>query len=64
MDNILLYNKLAKLPEHMKKEVSNFVDFLISKNKPKKNEQHKPKFGSAKGAFKMENNFDDPLDGF
>ena len=64
MDNILLYNKLANLPENMKAEVSNFIDFLLSKNKPKKTTGNKPKFGSAKGAFKMKKNFDDPLDDF
>jgi len=46
----------------MKSEVSNFIDFLMSKNK--KPTKHKPKFGSAKGMFKMKKNFDDPIDDF
>ncbi|MDQ3683364.1 MAG: DUF2281 domain-containing protein [Bacteroidota bacterium] len=35
MDNILLYNKLASLPENLKKEVGDFIDFLASKSKKK-----------------------------
>lgn len=65
MDNTLLYNKLAVLPENMKTEVSNFIDFLLSKNKNKKKPvKNKPKFGSAKGIFKMKKNFDDPIEDF
>ena len=62
MDNILLYSKLSNLPDSMKLEVSNFIDFLMSKNK--KPTKQKPKFGSAKGMFKMKKNFDDPIDDF
>ncbi|MEP7255463.1 MAG: DUF2281 domain-containing protein [Ferruginibacter sp.] len=62
MDNILLYSKLSNLPDNMKAEVSNFIDFLMSKGKkPVKN---KPKFGSAKGMFKMKKNFDHPIEDF
>ena len=62
MDNILLYTKLSKLPENMKSEVANFIDFLLNKNeKPLKT---KAKFGSAKGMFKMNKNFDDPIEDF
>lgn len=64
MDNILLYNKLANLPEHLKTEVANFIDFLLSKNSPQKPPVKKPKFGSAKGVIKMKKNFDDPIDDF
>ena len=62
MDNILLYSKLSNLPDNMKSEVSNFIDFLMSKNK--KPAKHKPKFGSAKGMFKMKKNFDHPIEDF
>lgn len=62
MDNILLYTKLSKLPDHLKSEVALFIDFLLNKNKnPKKT---KAKFGSAKGIFKMKKNFDDPIEDF
>lgn len=62
MDNTVLYSKLSNLPDSMKSEVSNFIDFLMSKNK--KSLKQKPKFGSAKGMFKMKKNFDEPIDDF
>lgn len=62
MDNILLYAKLSKLPDNMKSEVSNFIDFLLNKNI--KATRTKAKFGSAKGIFKMKKNFDDPIEDF
>ncbi len=62
MDNLLLYDKFSKLPDSMKSEVSNFIDFLMTKNKARS--KQKPKFGSAKGMFKMKKNFDDPIDDF
>ena len=63
MDNILLYTKLSNLPDNMKAEVDNFIDVLLKK-KNKKTSKNKAKFGSAKGIFKMEKNFDDPVDDF
>lgn len=62
MDNTFLYMKLSKLPDSMKSEVVNFIDFLLSKNK--KPIKTKAKFGSAKGTFKMKKNFDDPIEDF
>lgn len=66
MDNVLLYSKLASLPENMKSEVSDFIDFLMTKARKEKktNVQAKPQFGSAKGMFKMNADFDEPLDDF
>ena len=66
MDNVLLYGKLATLPESIKSEVSDFIDFLINKAK-KENltiNNPKPKFGSGKGIFKMTPDFDEPLEDF
>lgn len=62
MNNTLLYSKLAHLPENMKSEVSNFIDFPLNKNL--KSLKTKPKFGSAKGMFKMNKNFDLPIEDF
>lgn len=66
MDNISLYTKLANLPENKKLEVSAFIDTLVTKvNEEKKAVKlMQPKFGSAKGMFKMRNDFDEPLDDF
>jgi len=44
-------------------EVIDFIEFLLSKNK-KEFKKNVPKFGSAKGKFKMSPDFDAPLDDF
>ena len=63
MDNFLLNSKFQRLPENLKSEVVDFIDFLLSKSdKPKIS--HGPKFGSGKGMFVMKEDFDDPLDDF
>lgn len=63
MDNIILYNKLSELPDNLKSEVSDFIDFLIARSK-KKPKKRKPKFGSGKGMFIMKPDFDEPLNDF
>jgi hypothetical protein len=59
--------KIEKLPYDKKKEVEDFVDFLIAKttNDIKNNLtiEIKPGFGGGKGIFgKMADDFDEPLD--
>jgi len=61
--NIILYTKLASLPDDLKAEVSDFVDFLATKRK-KVQERKKPAFGSGKGMFVMKPDFDKPLADF
>lgn len=63
MDNILLYNKLASLPENLRSEVGDFIDFLKTKFKNNKNRK-KPEFGSGKGMFVIKPDFDQSLDDF
>lgn len=63
MTNIQIYNKLHYLNPSLKEEVNDFIDFLLSKQKKKKN-RIKPQFGCAKGRFKMSPDFDEPLDDF
>jgi hypothetical protein len=64
MDNALLYSKLASLPENLKSEVADFIEFLLNKAKKNKPEKNKPKpvFGSGKGMFKINPGFNEPLD--
>jgi len=64
MDNIFLYNKLASLPDNLKNQVGDFIDFLTSKNKKEKAKLGKPKFGSGKGMFILKPDFDEPLEDF
>lgn len=63
MSTIELYSKLDLLPENLKTEVSDFIDFLISKTQLPQNKP-KAKFGSAKGFYEMKDDFDEPLDDF
>lgn len=63
MEYIQLYTKIRVLPEELKSEVNDFVDFLINKSK-KSNKNRKPKFGCAKGKIYMSNDFDEPIEDF
>lgn len=63
MDNITLYTKLAGLPDDLKAEVSDFIDFLATKRK-KSGEKKKPIFGSGSGMFVIKPDFDEPLEDF
>ena len=64
MDEQLIFKKLNNLPEHLRSEVLDFIDFLLTRQKKEKEEVPKPTFGSAKGQFKMAEDFDAPLDDF
>ena len=63
MDNTLLYSKLSALPDNLKSEVADFIDFLTAKAK-KKSKKVKHKFGSGKGMFIVKPGFDEPLNDF
>jgi len=63
MTDIQLYTKISSLPTDLKKEVSDFVEFLKQKSRTKK-EIKERKFGCAKNFFKMSPDFDEPLDDF
>ena len=66
MTDIDIYIKLVTLPDDMKKEVGDFVDFLKSKTvaKEKAKAQTQRKAGLAKGLIQMREDFDEPLDDF
>ena len=63
MSNLTLHTKLEILPPDLKKEVSDFVDFLLEKSSRQK-KKIVPKFGSAKGKIRMAPDFDAPIDDF
>ena len=63
MDYFNLYTKINVLPNDLKSEVNNFIDFLLSKRK-KEIKKKKPRFGCAKGLIYMAPDFDEPLDDF
>ncbi len=63
MDNVSLYNKINSLPENLKRQVLDFVEFLQTKHK--KVPGKKPRtFGSLKGKIKMAEDFDAPMEDF
>lgn len=66
MSDTLISSKLATLPEHLKMEVVDFIDFLSAKYQEERSatEKRKPKFGSGKGMFVMHDDFDEPLEDF
>ena len=63
MKTTQLYKKLDSLPDDLKKEVSDYVDYLLFKS-GKTSKQNKAKFGSAKGFYHMRDDFDGPLSVF
>lgn len=58
-----MYNKLASLPDNLKSEAGDFIDFLATKAKQEQN-KNKPVFGSGKDMFIMKPDFDQPLEDF
>jgi hypothetical protein len=65
MSDLNLYIKLSMMPRSLKKEVSNYIDFLMSKKLQNKDlKTKKPKAGFLKGTFKVNSDFDKPLDDF
>lgn len=62
MTDVQLYNQISHLPSELKKQVSDFVASL--KLKAKSAEVKERQFGAGKDFFKMEADFDAPLDDF
>jgi len=63
MTETQLFIQINSLPEAMKKEVLDFVEFLKQKSKSHKKIKER-KFGCAKGMFTMHPDFDEPLTDF
>lgn len=49
------------IPENLKSQVVDFIDFLTSKEKKEEFKNNKSKFGSGKGILVMKPGFDEPL---
>ena len=64
MNDEILIKQYSMLPDTLKKEVLDFVAFLLTKYQQKTVEKSnkKPKFGSAKGKYTIADDFDAPLD--
>lgn len=59
-----IINQLNLMPENLKKEVLDFIGYLLNKYSSEKSEKKVPRFGSAKGKYSLSNDFDAPLDDF
>ncbi len=66
MENTSINAKFNALPDNLKRQAADFIDFLLEKKQkpPKDNKPKVPKFGSCKGMFEMAPDFDEPLDDF
>lgn len=63
MSSISLYTEISSLPDNLKIEVSDFIDFLITKKKLSKRNK-KREAGFLKGKIEISSNFDEPLEDF
>lgn len=63
MEHAHLYTKINSLPKDLKSQVSDFIDFLLSKKKETSHKK-KPVFGCAKGQIYISPDFDEPLEDF
>ncbi len=67
MEHLTIDTKFNALPESLKREAVDFIEFLFEKKHKKQQGIDKkfiPKFGSCKGMFEMAPDFDEPLDDF
>ena len=66
MNNELIVSMLNNLPEELKQEALDFIEYLSLKYKKQIQKQsHKiPTFGSCQGLFIIPDDFDEPLEDF
>ena len=63
METLTIQKRITRLSAMQRTEVSDFIDFLLSKQQ-KAALQKQPVFGSAKGRFRIADDFNAPLDDF
>lgn len=64
MENLSLYTKINSLPENLKEEVRDFVEFLKTKADKQKGEKGMRQFGQLKGKIFLSQDFDAPINDF
>ena len=65
MTDLSLYTKISTLPDSLKSEVVDFIDFLLTKKKKLKSNPKKSRvYGYAKDSIILKPDFDDPIDDF
>ena len=64
MSNADLYVKINSLPEDLRKQVADFVEFLLARGKKPETQKKKRVAGLMKGQIHIADDFDAPLDDF
>lgn len=59
-----IIKKIDSLPESLKQEILDFIEFIAQKYLKTSKAKKIPQYGSLKGTFKMSEDFDEPLDDF
>lgn len=63
LDQTIL-KKIDSLPESLKQEILDFIEFVALKYRKTHKNKKIPQYGSLKGTFVMSDDFDEPLDDF
>ena len=65
MSDVELLKKVSELPDNLKEEVDNYIDFLLQKRAETGFPKKPLRYGMMKGTFvTMSDDFDEPLDDF
>lgn len=64
MSDVELLKRVSELPEKLKEELDNYIDFLLQKRAATDLPKKPLRFGMMKGTFVMSDDFDEPLDDF
>jgi hypothetical protein len=65
MTDLSLYTRISSLPDSLKSEVIDFIDFISSRRKrPSKQDKKTRTFGYAKDSIIIKPGFDDPIEDF
>ncbi len=64
MTDKLILTQIELLPNNLKKEVLDFIGYLLMKYNKENKKKSAPKFGSAKGKYVLSPDFDEPLEDF
>jgi hypothetical protein len=63
MTSVQLYDQISALPEDLRQEVTDFIEFLLTKRK-KSRKVRERQFGIAPGFITISDDFDEPLEDF
>ncbi len=64
MTSLTLYTKLETLSPDLKKQATDFIEFLVKKNQTQNEDKKKPVFGSLRNKIILSDDFDAPLEDF